>query len=499
MAQTRTAFGRLLDALRTQRVYIPTTRTFPSLDVPATSEQLRLAERAEENGRENRPAVDAQQPDRVESEIIALIQDEYQRAVDIYRQDLENYDRRIYGTSLESLGVEIGGAAQDAVAEYTLTSHKARDELTLDRKDLEEAEQEFEDFKRSNRLRRGCRTPEGHITSMGIILLIVVLDTLVNGYFLSGRDEFGLLGGMMQAIIVAGMNVAFGFFAGRIVLPFVIHRSLWRRLGGSIAFLILLCLILSLNLSFAHYRDLSVLGVPDPEQHALSDVLQSPLTLHDVKSWWLAGVGVLFSFIALIDGFKWDDPYPGYAEVTRRRDVKRENYLDRKHYWLEQIKERREQARAEVGEIRHETDMIQGEIAQASLGRRSFTASFFAHITNLEAAGNQLIGSYRDTNRKARTTSAPSYFEQRWHLTQTEVPVSSEIDRDLIRKQVEGITASLSDALNKIHKTHDETIHAFDHLDGQQGLAGPEQQPIRLLQTEPQSQPFAQREPTGEG
>src|SRR5215831_4320979 len=127
----------------------------------------------------------------------------------------------------------------------------------------------------------------------------------------------------------------------------------------------LLCIILALNLSFAHYRDLSVLGMPNPEQNALSDMLQTPLILHDVKSWWLAVVGVLFSFVALIDGFTWDDPYPGYAEVARRREVKREDYLDRKHYWLEKIKERREQARAEVGEIRRETDMIQGEIAHA--------------------------------------------------------------------------------------------------------------------------------------
>ena len=169
MAQ-KTTFGRLLDALRSQRVYIPTTRTFPPLDLPATSEQLRLGERAEENGRENRPPSDTQQPDRVESEIIALVQDEYHRAVDIYRQDLEHYDRRIYGTSLETLGVEIRGAAQDAVAEYTLLAQKARDELTLDRKDLDEVEQEFEDFKQINELKRGCRTPRGHITHIGIIL-----------------------------------------------------------------------------------------------------------------------------------------------------------------------------------------------------------------------------------------------------------------------------------------------------------------------------------------
>ena len=103
MAETKTAFGRLLDALRTHRVYVPSTLTFPQLDLPAMSERLRLVERGEENGRENRPTSDALQADRVESEIAELIQEEYAKAVDIYRQGLENYDRRIYGTSLESV------------------------------------------------------------------------------------------------------------------------------------------------------------------------------------------------------------------------------------------------------------------------------------------------------------------------------------------------------------------------------------------------------------
>jgi len=82
---------------------------------------------------------------------------------------------------------------------------------------------------------------------------------------------------------------------------------------------------LALNLSFAHYRDLSVLGVSDAEQKALSEMLQTPLVLRDVKSWWLGCVGVMFAIVALIDGFNWDDHYPGYGERARRRESKRED------------------------------------------------------------------------------------------------------------------------------------------------------------------------------
>src|SRR5262249_54858250 len=156
------------------------------------------------NARESRPPSDALRPDRVESEIQELVQDEYARAVDIYRQGLENYDRRIYGTAIETLGVEIVGAAQDAVSEYTRVAHQAHDEINLDRQNLDEVEKEFDDFRAFHKLRRGCRSPEGHFVHVGVILLVLLADAIINGYFLSSRDEFGLLGGILQAIIVAG-------------------------------------------------------------------------------------------------------------------------------------------------------------------------------------------------------------------------------------------------------------------------------------------------------
>lgn len=481
MAGTKTALGKLLDALRSQRLYVPSTLIFPRIDIPAMSERLRLIERGEENGRANRPPTDAAQPDRVQSEIAALIQSEYDEAVDIYRQGLINYDRRIYGNGLETLGTEIDAAAQEAVAEYILVAHKARDEILFDRKDLDEVENEFEDFRRQNRLSRGCRFSERHITHIGIALLVVFLDTCANGYLLSGRNAFGLLGGMLQAIVIAGMNVALGFVAGRFLLPNFFHRSIYRRFGGLLPFSMLLCLIFVLNLSFAHYRDLSVLGIASPGQKALSEVLQTPLTLHDVKSWWLACMGLVFAFVSLADGFKWDDPYPGYGELARRRNAKREEYLDRKHYWLHEISQKREHARAEVNEIRREINMIQGEIGQANMGRSGFTASFFAHASHLEAAANQLIATYCDANRRARTTPAPSCFEQPWCLTRTEMPVPIEMDRDLLRKQVEGITASLSDSLTKIHELHNETIRAFDQLHTRDQPAPEPTRAIRLV------------------
>jgi len=323
------AFGKLLNVLRSQRIYVPSTLTFPQLDLAAASARLSLAERGEQNGRENRPPTTATQSDVAESEIIEIIHEEYARAVDIYRQGLETYDRRIHGNSaLETLGVQILGASQDATSDYNLLSLKAQEEILFNREDLFETEKELNKFKSVNKLDRGCRDPDGHFIHIGVILIVLLLDTIANGYLLSGRDEFGLLGGMLQAILVAAMNVAFGFAAGRLALPNIIHRSVLRRVGGFIGLSILLGLIFVLNLSFAHYRDLSVIGVDNPGQRALLESWITPFIFRDVKSWWLGALGLFFSFVSLIDGFKWEDTYPGYSQVVRTRDAKREEYLN---------------------------------------------------------------------------------------------------------------------------------------------------------------------------
>jgi hypothetical protein len=148
---------------------------------------------------------------------------------------------------------------------------------------------------------------------------------------------------------------------------------------------------------------------------------------------------------------------------------------------LELIKEKREQAGAEVAEVQHDIDMMQGEILQASMGRATFTSSFLAHVSHLESVGNKLINEYREANRRARTTPPPAYFEQPWKLVRSEIPVGSEIDRDQLKAQVEAISVSLTEALTKIHEMHDQTIDAFGRLDVPNPVSTDPSQRIRLV------------------
>ena len=47
-------------------------------------------------------------------------------------------------------------------------------------------------------------------------------------------------------------------------------------------------------------------------------LLNSPFGLTDFSSWMLVLIGSLFALIALFDGLKSDDKYPGYGAVVRK-------------------------------------------------------------------------------------------------------------------------------------------------------------------------------------
>ena len=74
---------------------------------------------------------------------------------------------------------------------------------------------------------------------------------------------------------------------------------------------------LALNLAIAHYRDVAQISSAQADVQAVQAMLSAPFGLRDLQSWLLLGMGAFFSVLACIDGFKFDDPYPGYGRKHR--------------------------------------------------------------------------------------------------------------------------------------------------------------------------------------
>ena len=119
-----------------------------------------------------------------------------------------------------------------------------------------------------------------------------------------------------------------------------LHSGRWpfdnSTIGGSTAncwepsLCAVLAVAYSSNLLVAHYRD--ALGGSDPDNASAAALTAwlanpvNPLRVSGVESLWLLGLGVVFTIMGLIDGFLFEDPYPGYGRFYIEHSQRQADY-----------------------------------------------------------------------------------------------------------------------------------------------------------------------------
>lgn len=218
--------------------------------------------------------------------------------------------------------------------------------------------------------------PEVRTLNLSIIALLILFESAANAYFFAQQSEFGLFGGLFQAAAVSLANVATSYFIigfwglRHITMP--AERKLYSRRNaikffGLVAIILGLIVVLLVNLTAAHYRnilDLSALGQSLPEDltkaawprfwisagdctailgsplgetlgSAATNAMCRPFALHSLDAMVLFALGLSISAIATFEGRRADAAYPGFSDAARqferqRRDVQDalEDYYD---------------------------------------------------------------------------------------------------------------------------------------------------------------------------
>ena len=223
---------------------------------------------------------------------------------------------------------------------------------------------------RSRKLRLGESTGRGvHYVSshpkvplfqMSIIALMILFESAANAYFFAKQSEFGLAGGIFQAAAVSLANVAVSFFIigywglRHVSMPLDwSNRGFNRRnlyvLNGLLAIIIGSILVLLVNLSAAHYRnilDIQALGLTMPDGigskifphfmvnpdvceailtsdlgntigSAATNAMCRPFAIHSLDAMVLLALGLAIASIAAFEGRRLDSPFPGFSDAAR--------------------------------------------------------------------------------------------------------------------------------------------------------------------------------------
>jgi len=224
---------------------------------------------------------------------------------------------------------------------------------------------DLEHFKAENGLMRDAHYPSSPLLAFGILSVLILLEAGTNGVLFADSSDQGLFGGWLEALVLSIANVGAAFLFGRIVLPQLHRRGFIARAGAILLALAGAAALIAVNLIGAHYRDFKAEvasletatpatvkqslagGAPKPplagkpakpapadisappqgqsadkqkgkEREAIGKLFGSPFAFDGFMSFFLFVIGLCGASIAALDGYKLDDPFPGYGKRHRK-------------------------------------------------------------------------------------------------------------------------------------------------------------------------------------
>ena len=85
----------------------------------------------------------------------------------------------------------------------------------------------------------------------------MIAEIVLNGFLLSKGSALGIVGGILEAFIFAVLNVGVALIFATFLVPLVNHRSIFVKMVGIVFVLAFLGWTFGLNLSLAHYREVT--------------------------------------------------------------------------------------------------------------------------------------------------------------------------------------------------------------------------------------------------
>jgi hypothetical protein len=466
----QSGIARLLKLINEPRHdYRPSTDVFLELNTDTIAKNLRLAELGAERGASDRPASDAQHLDDVEHKIIERIEAHKQDAHKLFSDHLHTYDDRLSALHFEERFTIIRQAAPEAVSDFKAEAGLGRDELFSLRRRIADTEKEREDFKARHKLVRVARisTTSEDIFKVGLLALMYVIEVAVNGTFLAKSNPEGILGGAIQAVTFASLNILASVLFGLVPIRLLNRRAFFLKILGFLALLLYLAFAIGLNLTLAHLREMPPTLTGDVGEQVLQQLLHAPHVLHDVNSWVFFGFGFIFSLVAMTDGILFTDPYPGYGAMEKRWLEAGQYYTDRKSERIDYLREIRDMAKDAMNDAAHDLSVRRGEFDSILQARARLAQRFAEHQNHIERTANALLTVYREANRGSRKTPSPSYFTKDYQMERIIYAGDGKENtaRDELRQAIKESQELLETQIAAIHQAFDEAVKSYREID----------------------------------
>ena len=433
--------------------------SFMLLDPAKVIIELRVRENAEINGRANIPGENSKGGDPFEDTIYAHLKaleiDQgalHSRRIEGYKNSLSNISNDLDVQSLKAKANHLFQIAEGAVVKTEATIYHLKTEYNS-------AQQQFDEFRRNNNLERvSVKNQNNTILKVGIITVLILVETIINSFFFAQGAAGGLIGAGGIAAALAILNLAGSFGFGWKVLPYKNSINQKSKLSAYVGFVLYSALIVVLNLAVGHYREVtieisssSLFQTANIGILALERLRTSPFGLEDLQSWYLLAIGVVFAVVAVIDGYSLDDPYPGYGGVWKNRknimDALSETIVNEIGFLEEHFEEIDEEFHKKLNSIGSKRQLLDSHLQKINMIR----AEYQAVQSQFSTVYSAVISEYRYINKAQRSTPYPAAFDS---------PIvydkAFSLDSPLPQTFLEDINSTLESAKKEIPKLINE-------------------------------------------
>ena len=278
-------------------------------------------------------------------------------------------------------------------------------------------------FKLENKLSREPKplTTLGIVIGMLVIAILFYIELEVNSNLLAPAMISGKAEGLAIAGAVAGLNVLVSFFVGYIALKHFHHVELKKRVMAKIGLFVYAIFIIYINWSMGAYRSIyEATGVN------LTDVLTGVATAEAVSgnatfpwtvtltftSLILVFVGIGFALLSLVDGYFFDDRYPGFGRVGKERKEKQKEINRIREHISTEINNKFKNELRSVREKQNKlTQTTLAKWANACTEIESVFEKYRRFAKELNEGLDHIIGEYRDVNGMFRNKAEPDYWK----------------------------------------------------------------------------------------
>ena len=390
-------------------VYKP--QEFPVVDNDQLSEDFNVVVSAREQAKKNLPRESASEPDFNEVNYRRKMQTTVMQSSQRVQQELNDIGNSINNFSIENEINESKRVVRKYEEELASTFAEKTSELREARTQHELAQEDLQQFKRVNKLNREPNYPISAIRAFSIIAIVLIIEVFINGNFFAIGSDAGLMGGIFIAATVSIVNVSLGYLAGAWLIRQANSIKAKHRVLSRIAYISLIMFAVFFNYLVAVWRKALEVS-PDSAEEQFWVFLDSGISsIWDISSLGLFAVGLVCFGIAAYEGYRFDDAYPGYGSLSRKRDAMYENLQDERKDLAETVNNKYEAYEEWLDEKYTQIKALKRNLATSLSSFEQQKSIFDNYVTHLEGALEYMLKLYRDTNNAERSEPHPTFFD----------------------------------------------------------------------------------------